>query len=89
MHDFTKPIFKGPEEDKDLGCFYGDNGSPWLRLGPIKVEVKNKNPYIAVLRELLFEHECDNITQFLGPFLDFPPGHMTTKAKKNDWTMKK
>ena len=78
-----------PEEDKDLRCLYGHGGSDWLRLGPLKVEVRSKVPYVAVLRELMFESECDNITQFLGPHLDFPPGRMSTRQTKNDWTMKK
>ena len=56
----------------------------------MKVEVRNKKPYLAVLRELLFEHECDNITQFLSPTLNFPPGRMGGRNRgRNDWTMKK
>ena len=44
---------------------------------------------MAVLRELLYPHECDNITQFLGPLLGTPPGRMKGGLGKNDWTMKK
>ena len=76
-------------ETKDLYCFYGNNNSPWLKLGPIKVELQNKEPYVAVLRELVFADECDNITDFLGPFLGTPPGRMGGGTGKNDWTMKK
>ena len=76
-------------ETKDLYCFYGNNNSPWLKLGPIKVELQNKEPYVAVLRELVFEDECDSITDFLGPFLGTPPGRMGGGTGKNDWTMKK
>ena len=79
---------RDPEEDKDLRSFYAHNNSPWLRLGPMKVEVRNKKPYLAVLRGLLYDHECDKITKFLGPTLNFPPGRMSGK-KRNDWTMKK
>jgi hypothetical protein len=39
-----------PDEDKDLYCFYGHNHSPWLRLGPMRMELKNFDPYIAVIR---------------------------------------
>ena len=81
--------FQNASETKDLKCFYGHNNSPWLRLGPIKLEVQNKSPYIAVLREILFSHECDNITSFLSPFLGTPPGRMKGGTGKNDWTMKK
>ena len=81
--------FQNASETKDLKCFYGHSNSPWLRLGPIKIEVQNKEPYLAVLRELLYPHECDNITQFLGPLLGTPPGRMKGGVGKNDWTMKK
>ena len=81
--------FQNATETKDLKCFYGHSNSPWLRLGPIKIEVQNKEPYLAVLRELLYPHECDNITQFLGPMLGTPPGRMKGGVGKNDWTMKK
>ena len=82
-------FFQNATETKDLKCFYGHSNSPWLRLGPIKIEVQNKEPYLAVLRELLYPNECDNITQFLGPLLGTPPGRMKGGLGKNDWTMKK
>lgn len=79
-----------PKEEADLKCFFAHSGSSWLRLAPIKVEMKNKEPYLVVLRELMYPHECDNITAFLGPRLGFPPGRMSSKNRgKNDWTMKK
>ncbi len=39
----------------------------------------------------MFDHECDNITAYLGPLLGFPPGRMggAKNMFKNDWTMKK
>lgn len=75
---------------KDLKCFYGHNESPWLKLGPLKIEIQNFEPYIAVIRELMFSHECDDITKSLSPFLGKPPGSMSAKKTgKNDWTMKK
>jgi hypothetical protein len=41
-------------------------------------------------RNLLYEHECDNVTAFLAPRLGFPPGRMSGRAaRSNDWTMKK
>ncbi len=65
--------------------------SPWLRLAPLKLELRSREPYLAVLRELMFDHECDNITAYLGPLLGFPPGRMggAKNMFKNDWTMKK
>jgi len=76
------------DEVAKLKCFYGHNSSPWLKLGPFKVEENSQDPYHVTIHELLYDHECDNITQFLGPMLDFPPGRMNQKTQKNDWTMK-
>ena len=74
-----------------MKCFYGHNDSPWLKLAPLKVDIQNHEPYIAVLRELMYPHECDGITNFLGDHLGPPPGRMKLKGggTKNDWTMKK
>ena len=60
-----------------------------MALGPIKMEIRNKAPYLAVLKEVLYPHECDNITDFLTPWLGAPPGRMNPRAAKNDWTMMK
>lgn len=82
--------FQNETELKDLRCFYADNGSPWLKLGPIKLELQSFVPYVAVIRELLYPHECDGITDYLGPLLGQPPGRMSGgRSPKNDWTMKK
>lgn len=83
-------LFQNETELKDLKCFYADNDSPWLKLGPMKIEMQNLKPYLVVIRELMYPNECDEITKFLAPFLGQPPGRMNRKqAGKNDWTMKK
>ena len=50
--------------------------------------MKSFEPYIAVLRELMYPNECDEITEYLGPYLGEPPGRMAN-GNRNDWTMKK
>lgn len=75
-------------EMSKLYCIYAHGNSPWLRLGPIRMEYNSLDPNHVTLRGILFDHECDDITRFLGPKLDFPPGRMNFKSKKNDWTMK-
>ena len=72
-----------------LKCFWGHNDSPWLRMAPFKVEENSHDPYHVTVHELLFDHECDKVTEFLGPLLDFPPGRMNFRTARNDWTMKK
>ena len=82
-------FLQSANETKDLKCFFAHAGSPWLRLGPMKIELQSKQPYVAVIRELMYSHECDEITKFLGPLLGPPPGRMKGGSGKNDWTMKK
>ena len=57
-----------------MKCFYGHNDSPWLKIGPFKIEENALDPYHVTILELLYEHECNDITEFLGPMLNFPPG---------------
>ncbi len=78
-----------PSEDADLFCTFAHNDSPWLRLAPIKIELRSKVPYLVLIHDLMADHECNNITAFLGPRLDFPPGRMNPRKRTNDWTMKK
>ena len=55
----------------------------------MKIQINSHDPAHAVIKEFFYERECDETTKFLGPHLNFPPGRMNPKAKKNDWTMKK
>ena len=56
----------------------------------MKIEVNADDPFHVTIKDLLFDHECNAITNLLGPRLHFPPGKMdATSPKKNDWTMKK
>ena len=63
--------------------------SDWLRLGPMKIQINSFDPAHATIKNLLFDHECDSMTRYLGPHLDFPPGRMNGRSRRNDWTMKK
>ena len=86
----TGKTFRNETELKGLKCFYADNNKPWLKLGPMKMELQNYDPYVVVIRELMFPNECDEITEYLTPFLGAPPGRMSGKrGGMNDWTMKK
>ena len=55
----------------------------------MKIQVNSYDPFNVVIKDLLYNHECDEITKYLVPRLGFPPGTMGYKPKKNDWTMKK
>lgn len=73
---------------RKLKCFYGTSDSVWLKIGPFKIEENSHDPYHVIIHDMLYDNECDKITQFLGPMLDFPPGRMNGRKSKNDWTMK-
>ena len=55
----------------------------------MKIEMNSYDPAHSTIKNILYEHECDAITKYLGPYLNFPPGRMNSRSKKNDWTMKK
>ena len=55
----------------------------------MKIQLNSKDPPHVTIKEFLYERECNETTNYLGPLLDFPPGRMNSKKKKNDWTMKK
>ena len=55
----------------------------------MKIQMNSHDPAHVTIKNLMYDNECDTITKFLGPYLDFPPGRMAGKAKRNDWTMKK
>lgn len=38
--------------DKDLYCFYIDHRDPFLKLGPFKYELKNRNPEVGLFHDL-------------------------------------
>ena len=48
-----------------LRCFYSHSHSDWLRLGPFKIEVNSYDPFHAVIRNLMFDNECDAIKDYL------------------------
>ena len=59
-----------PHKRRDLKCFHGSAQSDWLRLGPMKIQVNSRNPFHAVIKELLYHHECDRIQTPLAWMLD-------------------
>ena len=55
----------------------------------MKIQINSHDPAHVVIKDLMSDRECDGMTEFLTPMLNFPPGKMNRKAKSNDWTMKK
>ena len=69
-----------------LFCRYFHNGSPWLRIGPLKGEVLSTEPYIIAFRGMVSDSGCDEIIGLASLQLETPP--MTSRALKK-WTLKK
>ena len=57
------------QDKKALRCFHASAVSDWLRLGPMKIQVNSNDPYHAVIKELVYYHECDQIRQPLTGLL--------------------
>ena len=47
--------------DSDLNCFWLHHTNPYLRLGPFKLELKNKQPEIAYVHDMVSETEMERI----------------------------
>lgn len=52
---------------KPLRCRYATNNSPFLKIGPIKVEEHSLNPYIVVYHDLIYDEEIEFIKQEAKP----------------------
>ncbi len=48
-----------PEMDLGLSCQLLHYGDPYLRLGPFRLEPKNRAPFVAVFRDFMYEAETD------------------------------
>ena len=48
----------------------------------MKIEINSYDPAHATINNLLYDQECDVITKFLGPYLNFPSGQMSSGSKK-------
>jgi hypothetical protein len=57
-------------DDRDLtSCGYLHHFNPYLRLGPFKVEVLYRSPYISILHDLLTEEEIEWMIEYSVPRL--------------------
>jgi prolyl 4-hydroxylase len=75
-HDFCfKKVCKSgaltrqPETENLPKCGYLHHFNPYLRLGPFKVEVAVRSPYISILHDLLTEEEIEWLIQYSIPRL--------------------
>ena len=49
--------------DKDTKCVLLNHCIPYLKIGPFKFEMKNQNPEIGVIHDLVSENEITEIKE--------------------------
>ena len=63
--------------------------SDWLRLGPMKIQVNSENPSNLVIKELIYQHECDQMQKPLPKLLDKRSreshGKPNVEEKNTEW----
>lgn len=64
-------LLQTPNQTNHLKCYYSDMGSYWLKIQPIKVEVHNEKPFIAIYHHLLSDSESDAIREMAAPMVSF------------------
>ena len=47
--------------DSDLNCFWLHHENPYLKLGPFKLELKNKRPEVSYVHDMVSQKEMDRI----------------------------
>ena len=47
--------------DSDLNCFWLHHENPFLKLGPFKLELKNKRPEVSYVHDMVSQKEMDRI----------------------------
>jgi len=57
-----KKIYRLPDHENLPKCGYLHHFDPYLRLGPFKVEIILRSPYLSILHELLTEEEIQVCT---------------------------
>ncbi|XP_031552959.1 prolyl 4-hydroxylase subunit alpha-1-like [Actinia tenebrosa] len=53
-----------------LKCYYETKLHPMLKLRPLKVEMINEDPYIVMLRDVMYDHEIEYIKKTAAPLLN-------------------
>ena len=61
--------FQTKKERANLRCVNVVANSHWLRLGPLRMEEIWHDPQIVKFQNILYESECDFITDYIGPYL--------------------
>ncbi|KAG9510427.1 Prolyl 4-hydroxylase subunit alpha-1 [Fragariocoptes setiger] len=60
---------RSAKDTSKLKCYLTHNNNPYLYLQPIKLEVQNIDPYIAIIHNLMTEKETATIREIAAPLL--------------------
>ena len=58
------------QDDIGLKSFFLHHGTPFLRLGPFKLEEKNRSPYVAVFHRFFHPKETNAFVKYASPDLE-------------------
>ena len=73
-----------PERSNLPKCGYLHHFDPYLRLGPFKVEVANRSPYLSILHDLLTEEEIEWMVEYSKPRLSRVRGNYGEIVPKHE-----
>ncbi len=68
------------EQDKDLKCFFVKQDNPYLRLGPFKYELLNKEPEVGLFHQLASKSQIEAVIQNATPYLKPTPYSLNQKT---------
>ena len=72
-----------------LKCYYQSSNSKWLKLGPMKIQINSQDFMHLIIKDLLYNHECDQIKNPLPPYLHLRTNESHKKPdhlKHYEWT---
>ena len=78
-------FFQSLTERSTLRCTFISN-SYWLRIGPMKIQINSLDPFHLTVKELLYNHECDEIKKPLAPKLRTHQAKKPNRLKRREWS---
>ena len=55
-------ILQTAQQKAHLRCYYSSSNSDWLKVAPLKFQINSYDPFHITIKQLIFDHECDEIT---------------------------
>jgi prolyl 4-hydroxylase len=84
----SQGYFSNPKKSGDKQCKYLHHNNQYLKMGPIKLEIARKKPYVSILHDLLNEKEIDWLIMESTPKLSTSRNTIQYQNDKKDGTTK-